>query len=183
VLATTTFGFLALLTPTRTPTPTPAPAPAPTPTLVQMQTQTLSKQSCVLGPWRVLTRSFSSAPSATGGTPAIQLMSSTSNARRGPSMRWYLLVTSRVFEAMCLPATNQGPSCVTLRVAGPKPLRCPIVWNHRPLCSPISRPDPSSATGPGFSPKWCPTKSSNFNLPKKQMPCESLRDSVARAYL
>lgn len=37
--------------------------------------------------------------------------------------------------------------------AKPKPLRCPMVWNHKPLCSPIFLPVSISMTSPGCSPR------------------------------
>ena len=35
----------------------------------------------------------------------------------------------------------------------PMPLRWPMVWNQRPLCSPMRRPVSNSMTSPGFSPR------------------------------
>ena len=69
-------------------------------------------------------------------------------------------------------ATYHGPPL------NPRPERCPMVWNQKPECVPSLVPVSSSTIAPGRSPRCSATNSLNLTLPRKQIPCESLRSAL-----
>lgn len=71
----------------------------------------------------------------------------------GPAIASGSFVTTSTFFSMSLSATYQGPRLTTPgERPGPTPFRWPMVWNQRPRCLPMGRPDWSTIV-PGEVPR------------------------------